>query len=243
LLADILGYMLRNPWSANIDCAWFIYYLEKPESRDIDFPRVACVLNRLHEMNRYAAMVLCQTLSSFLNREDGDLLIDLILNTGKVSATLIDSLKEVSLNPPRRGERTLISYPHLFVSYSRKDIALMRRISSNLRDEGFKTWTDEFLEPGTPQWELAIETAIRDSGAFVVVLTPQSCESEWVRKEIELASAFTKRVYPILADGNEDTAMLDSVASVQRVDLRKNFHSGMSSLAQAIRRFLMSQAQ
>ena len=149
LLADILAYMLREPWSANVDGAWFIYYLEEQGSRDIDVVRAAGVINRLYGRHPYAAQVLCETLSSFIYGAKEELVIDLILKTDRLSSDVIDSLKRGRLNPARVGERHLISYPHLFVSYSRVDIEQMRSVRSQLHNEGFKTWTDERLEPGT----------------------------------------------------------------------------------------------
>ena len=94
MLADILAYMLREPWSANLEGAWFIYYLEEHNSRDLDVIRAVGVINRLHSRNRYAADGLCETLSSYIYGEDEELVIDLILKSGHVSAYVIDSLRQ-----------------------------------------------------------------------------------------------------------------------------------------------------
>jgi len=240
LLADILAYMLRKPWSANLDGAWFIYYLEEKDSRDIDVARAAGVINRLHGSHQYAAQVLCETLSTYVYGKDEELVIDLILKTNLLSTYVIDSLKKTRLNPPRVGERRLISYPHLFVSYSRADIKRMREVRTQLQNEGFKTWTDERLEPGMPEWQKAIETAVQESGGLVVLMTPNVKSSMWVNHEIDLALKFGKRVFPALVDGDDDNAVPSKLANIQRVDIRDDIFSGMGSLGSAIRMHLSS---
>ena len=50
----------------------------------------------------------------------------------------------------------------VFMSYSRKDEAVMRRIVTFLRKRGIEVWVDnENLVPGTPLWEVEIEKAIK----------------------------------------------------------------------------------
>lgn len=240
LLSDILAYMLRDPWSANIDAAWFIYYLEEEMSRNIDLVRAAAVINRLYDKNSYAALVLCETLSYFVYGKDDELVFDQVLNTGRLSADLVEALKGVHLSPPRAGERSLISYPSVFVSYSRFDLELMRKVRSQLRSDGFRTWADENLEPGTPEWEAAIEKAIKDSGAMVVILTPRTVDSVWVRREIQYALMLSKRLFPLLAEGDESSAVPITLATTQRVDIRIEYHAGMATLASALRRYFVA---
>lgn len=241
LLADVLAYMLRNPWSANLDAAWFIYYLEEKDSRDIDVVRAAGVINRLHARHPYAAQVLCKTLSEHMYGEDKELVIDLILKTDLLSAYVIDSLKNVHLHPPRVGERHLISFPHLFVSYSRVDIKQMIEVRSLLQYEGFKTWTDELLEPGTPEWQKAIESAIQECGGLIVLMTPNAKTSSWVNHEIDCALNFGKSVYPALVDGDDKSAVPAKLVNVQLIDLRNDMSSGMRYLGSTIRGRLSSQ--
>ncbi|HYI07723.1 MAG TPA: toll/interleukin-1 receptor domain-containing protein [Thermoanaerobaculia bacterium] len=239
LLSDVLVYMLRNPWSANIEGAWFIYYLEEKNSRDIDLARASSVLNLLHDKNRYAAIVLCSTLSSFIYGEE--LVIDLLLKTGRLSADLINSIKTIHLNPPRRGERALISLPQIFLSYARADNRLMREIRAQLRVESFQTWSDENLEPGTAEWQTIIERAIEESGAVIVILTPRSAQSVWVLKEIQVALTQKRRIFPMLAEGDENTSVPAALATVQWIDVRSDRNAKVSSLANAIRRYFVNQ--
>ena len=92
----------------------------------------------------------------------------------------------------------------VFISYSRKDDAIMRRIVAFLRGEGINVWVDnEKLIPGTPIWEEEIEKAIKAAGAIVVVMSPDLKKSEWVRREISLAEQNRIRIFPVLVSGDE----------------------------------------
>ncbi|MCA8952733.1 MAG: toll/interleukin-1 receptor domain-containing protein [Planctomycetes bacterium] len=237
LLADILAYMLRRPWEANLDGAWFIYYLEEPGSRDIDVVRAAAVINRLHGSHRPAALVLFRTLGNYVYGEDKELVIDLILKTGRLADWVIESIKQIPLPPPAEGGRSLVAHPPLFLSYCRADRELMRSVRSELSTEGFYSWTDESLVPGTPDWPTALEDAIRTSSVVVVVMTPGAKASVWVNREIDVALRLGKRVFPLLAVGCADSAVNAQLARVQRVDIRDDLRNGISLLGEAIRRY------
>ena len=111
----------------------------------------------------------------------------------------------------------------------------MRFIARFLRAQGMKVWVDnEKLIPGTPIWEDAIEKAIRDSAAIVVVLSPDSKSSEWVRREISLADQHRKRVFPVLASGDENSSITLRLINRQFVDIRQNKEKGLKSLSEAL---------
>jgi hypothetical protein len=124
---------------------------------------------------------------------------------------------------------------HIFISYSRKDDKIMRKIAFHLRDQGFKVWVDnEKLIPGTSAWEEAIENAIKNSFAMVVILSPDSKSSEWVRREITYADQFQKRVFPVLIKGSEETSLPLRLVTRQFVDLRGKEETGLDALSEAI---------
>ena len=123
----------------------------------------------------------------------------------------------------------------IFISYSRRDDETMRKITFFLRDQGFKVWVDnEKLIPGTPAWEESIEDAIKKAFAVIVILSPDSKNSEWVRREITYADQFDKRVFPVLIKGDEDDSLPIRLVTRQYVDLRKNEEAGLTALSAAI---------
>lgn len=142
------------------------------------------------------------------------------------------------------------SAPYFFMSYSREDTAKQKRIVRELRERGIEIWVDiENLTPGTPTWEREIEKAIRESTGIVVLLSPESNNSEWVRREISFGEQHRKRIFPVLIEGDDHTSTPLRLASHQRVDLRMKFEAGLDELAFAlkdyigIRREITSQSQ
>jgi TolB protein len=129
--------------------------------------------------------------------------------------------------------------PFFFISYSREDKAIQERIVRELRERGVNVWVDiENLIPGTPAWEREIERSIRNSSGIVVLLSPGSNNSEWVRREISFAEENNKRIFPVHIRGDENDSIPLRLSSHQRIDLRKNFENGLDYLADTLKNFL-----
>lgn len=132
-----------------------------------------------------------------------------------------------------------MSAPYFFLSYSRDDTAKQRRIVRELRERGVNIWVDvENLTPGTPTWEREIERAIRDATGIIVLLSPESNNSEWVRREISFGEQHRKRIFPVLIEGDDHTSTPLRLISHQRVDLRTRFEAGLDELANAIKDYI-----
>lgn len=129
--------------------------------------------------------------------------------------------------------------PYFFMSYSREDTAKQRRIIKELRERGVEIWVDiENLTPGTPTWEREIERAIREAMGIIVLLSPESNNSEWVRREISFGEQHRKRIFPVLIEGDDHTSTPLRLASHQRVDLRTRFEAGLDELADALKNYI-----
>jgi hypothetical protein len=124
----------------------------------------------------------------------------------------------------------------IFLSYSRRDARLMRRVRADLRAAGFHVWTDESLKPGTPSWLTAIEDAIRSSLCVIVLLSPDAKKSEWVEKELQAARLHRKQIIPLLARGDEKSSMPMLINSMQYADIRTEglYKSRMRDLARIL---------
>ena len=128
------------------------------------------------------------------------------------------------------------SGPHFFISYSRTDTNQKQKIIKQLRTRGINLWVDiENLVPGSPAWEREIERAIRGAAGIIVLLSPESNNSEWVRREISFAEQNDKYVFPVLIRGDEDDSIPLRLSNHQWVDLRKNYDNGLDELADALK--------
>jgi hypothetical protein len=127
---------------------------------------------------------------------------------------------------------------HIFLSYSRADAEIMRRVRDTLTGEGLAVWTDESLTPGTPSWQSALENALDGAGCVVVLLSPDARKSQWVANELSYASAHGVVIFPTLVRGEEKDSVPLQLINAQRVDLRARFLAGMQTLVDALRDYL-----
>jgi hypothetical protein len=87
---------------------------------------------------------------------------------------------------------------HIFISYSRKDSEFVNRLMPALEQYGFPTWSDIHGITGGDVWKATISRAVRECDAFLVVLSPQSADSENVAKELAVATKHARRILPVL---------------------------------------------
>jgi hypothetical protein len=92
---------------------------------------------------------------------------------------------------------------HIFISYSKLDIEFARHLRGMLEREGFDVWMDESDLAPSVHWWPNIERAIRSCGAFIIIMSPNAKESEWVEREILLAEnpKNDRPLFPILLAG------------------------------------------
>ena len=79
--------------------------------------------------------------------------------------------------------------PQIFLSYCRDDQAIARRFAEGLQREGFDVWWDQALNAGQ-NFDQVTERALKEARAVVVLWTPRSVESRWVRSEATLADRY-----------------------------------------------------
>ena len=72
--------------------------------------------------------------------------------------------------------------PDIFLSYSREDQPQARRIAAAFEREGFNVWWDQALAAGEA-FDQVTEKALDDARAVVVLWSPHSVISRWVRAE------------------------------------------------------------
>ena len=86
----------------------------------------------------------------------------------------------------------------VFISYSRKDLAFVERLAEDLQAAGLDVWYDLSGLDGGTRWGREIQNAIQQSQIFVVVLSPNSIDSEWVEKEFMYANSLKRKIIPLL---------------------------------------------
>lgn len=88
---------------------------------------------------------------------------------------------------------------NVFISYKREDSEIAGRIAAALRDQGLTVWFDEEIT-ARESWDATIEREIEAAAAVVVLWTPRSIGSDWVRTEAHYAMERGKLVPVCIED-------------------------------------------
>jgi hypothetical protein len=87
---------------------------------------------------------------------------------------------------------------NVFISYSHEDRFIAATLAQRLREMGYRPWIDYSGIIGGEAWASQIQQAISQTEVLLVLLTPDSAASEWVRREVELAQTGNHPVIPLL---------------------------------------------
>ena len=91
----------------------------------------------------------------------------------------------------RQSTGGALSETDIFLSYARQDRGTARLFADGLVAEGFSVWWDASLRSGET-FDEVIERNLRDARAVVVLWSPASVASRWVRAEATLADRRNK---------------------------------------------------
>ncbi len=119
----------------------------------------------------------------------------------------------------------------LFLSYSRKDLSRIAPIIAGLKSAGHTIWVDVDDERAGEQWRKQIVEAIESSERFLLILSDSSITTGNVRRELDIAVDSDIPILPIDLDQiNVPPEMKYQLAGIQRIDLSKDFETGLDSL-------------
>ncbi|HEY1926979.1 MAG TPA: TIR domain-containing protein [Caulobacteraceae bacterium] len=97
--------------------------------------------------------------------------------------------------------------PDIFLSYNREDQAIARRFADAFAAEDLEVWWDVTLRSGEAYDEVT-ETALRTAKAVVVLWSPRSVVSRWVRSEATLADRH-HTLAPVMIEACERPIMFE----------------------------------
>lgn len=125
----------------------------------------------------------------------------------------------------------------VFLSHSSNDKPFVRKLSNKLQKDGFQSWVDEVEIKVGFSISNSIESGILTSGYFVIVLTPDAVSSEWVRRELDIATLREIRqknifVLPILL---KDCTIPSMIATKKYANFKDSFDNGYSELLEALK--------
>jgi tetratricopeptide (TPR) repeat protein len=102
----------------------------------------------------------------------------------------------------------------IFVSHATADDGFVKRLREALERANLPVWVDSRVQTGGDELLADVKEAIEQARAVLVVLSPNTVNSSWVRTEVQLALRVRKRqkqsgykVIPILLPGIEQKAL------------------------------------
>lgn len=90
---------------------------------------------------------------------------------------------------------------YVFISYAREDERYASKVGRLLRRHGVKVWIDGKLRTGD-RWRDELDRRIDGAVGVVLIVTPDSSDSPWVRDEVERAVSQNKPILPLLLRGD-----------------------------------------
>jgi TIR domain-containing protein len=121
----------------------------------------------------------------------------------------------------------------VFLSHSAKDRAFVRNLTKLLKSEGIRYWYSASHIVGARQWHDEIGRALARCDWFVVVLSPHSVKSKWVKRELLYAlnqDRYNEKIIPLLLKACRHSRLSWTLSEFQFVDFRSDFEAGCRKL-------------
>jgi WD40 repeat protein len=124
----------------------------------------------------------------------------------------------------------------LFISYSRKDIEAVRKLTQAFSEQGMEFWIDWEGIPPTVDWWREIEKGIEEADIFVFNISPDSVNSKVCDQEIQYAVKNGKRLVPLVLRDVQAEDCLPEIRSLNWIYFRAqdDFDQSLKKITTAI---------
>lgn len=107
------------------------------------------------------------------------------------------------LNSPKELYKDLlvklkILTPKIFISYSSKDQDFVNQLHSKLKESGYITWLNTTSIPKGEKWHDEMTAGLSQTSLLILVISPDSMKSKWVKEEWKTFLKAKKKILPIL---------------------------------------------
>ena len=126
--------------------------------------------------------------------------------------------------------------PHpseVFLSHSSMDRSVANGVADLLRRHTIPVWYSSTEILGAQQWHDEIGRALKRCDWFVVLLSPNSIVSPWVKRELMFAlkeQRYADKIIPVLIKPCDPDQLSWTLSSLQVVNLTDDFENGCREL-------------
>jgi hypothetical protein len=124
---------------------------------------------------------------------------------------------------------------HIFISYRRikPDMEFAYQLADDLRAAGHPVWIDVKGIEGGGTWNQDIQQGIDECYAYIVVVSPDSLASDWVRNEMLYALEYRRGcVYPVLFRPVDRLPV--ELMRIQYTDFQGDYDAALAKLLRAL---------
>ena len=121
----------------------------------------------------------------------------------------------------------------VFLSHASGERQFADRLVKALRDHGIPVWYSRTHLRGAQQWQSEIGRALRRCDWFIVILSPKSVKSMWVKRELSyvlIQKRFQDKIIPVIYRKCDYEKLHWTLASFQMVDFTGVYASGCRDL-------------
>ena len=121
----------------------------------------------------------------------------------------------------------------VFLSHSNKDRLFASCIAEEIRRHGIPVWYSETNIVGAQEWHDEIGEALGRCDWFVLILSPDSVNSAWVKNELIFAlnhHRYKKKIVPLLYRNCKYERLSWTLPSFQIIDFRQSVKDGYREL-------------
>jgi len=121
----------------------------------------------------------------------------------------------------------------IFLSHSSLDRSFADSIADTLRNHGIPIWYSRTNILGAQQWHDEIGEALERCDWFIVILSPNSVQSTWVKRELTFAlnsNKYDNKIIPVLYQSCDFKKLSWTLDLVQIIDFSIDSESGFREL-------------
>lgn len=124
-----------------------------------------------------------------------------------------------------------------FLSHSSKDKPFVRRLAGDLAANGIGVWLDEQKIKVGESIPERVSQGLAESDYFLIAISENSADSEWVKKELNgaLLKEIRKRAVHVMPLKLDHSEVPDAIADKKYADFSESYKTGLSELLDALR--------
>ena len=121
----------------------------------------------------------------------------------------------------------------VFLSHSNLDRSFANAVVAMMRRHGIPVWYSQTNIIGAQQWHDEIGDALKRCDWFVLILSPNSVNSVWVKREVLFAlndNRYAEKIIPLLYQPCDFDQLSWTLSLLQMIDFRQDYEDGCRGL-------------